>query len=140
MIEHHSLRAGVERAPGLPMEAPLGSVAVSEMLHPWVDRKLGYLGDARFVMFYYEPRGDEVIWRDDRSYGFGAGAWCFFTDKIAPLAERYHVNLGNSISQGEEALLIDRVKRQAYFAKRKHTEQFIARQQSAIPHAQKPCC
>ncbi|HEX2973493.1 MAG TPA: hypothetical protein VHP11_14255 [Tepidisphaeraceae bacterium] len=140
MFEYHPSPPGHERVPGTTPEMPLGFRVLPETLHPWVDRKLGYFGSARFVMFYYEPRGEEVIWRDNHSYGFAAGAWCFFTDKIAPLAETYHVNLGSSDCQGREALIIDRLKRQAYFAERKTAEQFIARQQAFNPPPETQHC
>lgn len=140
MIEHRPPPFSPGRVIDSVAEIPAGFMALHRGLHPWVDRKLGYFGDARFVMFYYEPRGEEVIWRDSCSYGFAAGAWCFFDDEIAPVAKTYHVNLGSSQSQGREALIIDRLKRQAYFAERKTAEQFIAHQQPfSIPSKKQAC-
>lgn len=106
---------------------------LSERLHPWLDRKLGYFGDARFVMFYWEPRGQEVMWNDGRSYGFGTGAWSFFSAKIAPLANRYSVRLGDGDTAGHQALVIDRVRRHAYFAHRDLAEAFLTRQWGCPP-------
>ncbi|MGE5609935.1 MAG: hypothetical protein ACM359_11825 [Bacillota bacterium] len=140
MLEHRPPPSGPGRIIDSAADIPLSFMMLKKSLHPWVDRKLGYFGDARFVMFYYEPRGEEVIWRDSHSYGFAAGAWCFFSDEIAPLAESYHVNLGSSQSQGREALIIDRLQRQAYFAERKTAEQFIAHQQAFASQSKTQAC
>ena len=48
---------------------PSTFIELSERLRS-MDRRLGYYGQERFVFFYYEPRGEEVIWNDGRSYGF----------------------------------------------------------------------
>ena len=42
---------------------PPGFLALSERLPPYLDRSLGYVGDDRFVIFYYEPRGEEGLRR-----------------------------------------------------------------------------
>ncbi len=108
--------------------APPGFVRLTSPLHPWIDRKLGYFGNDRYVLFYYEPRGDEVIWKDGRSYGFATGAWCTFNDQIAPLANAYRVDLGNAESPGKHALFIDRQTKQAYFAERRTAERLLDNQ------------
>lgn len=111
-----------------PPASEAGFTRVSEPLVPWIARDLGYFGRARFVCFYYEPRGDEVIWRDGQSYGFGTGGWSLFTDKIAPVARAYGAQVGSSQSFATDVLLIDRSTGEAYFAERKRAEQFLARQ------------
>ena len=45
-------------------------VTVTEKAMRSMDHMLGYRRRDRFVIFYYEPRGDEVLWRDSGSYGF----------------------------------------------------------------------
>ena len=53
-------------------------VALIEKSVRGMDQKLGYHGNDRFVLFYYEPRGEEVIWRDSHSCGFSTGAGAAF--------------------------------------------------------------
>lgn len=87
-------------------------------------RQLGYPGAERFVMFYYEPRGQEVMWRDGHRYGFGLGGWSAWTEQIVPLAEELGVRLDGWPNPGA-ALVYDRLLRRAYFADRSSAEQFI---------------
>jgi hypothetical protein len=89
------------------------------------DRELGYFGQDRFVMFYYEPRGQDVIWVDARSSGFGTGGWRCFLDEIEPLARRHGVDAGNVNSRGRHALVVDREIGQAYFAERDEARAFV---------------
>src|SRR3954454_8905649 len=51
-----------------------------------LDRALGYFGEARYVCFRYEPRGEEVVWNDGRTYGFGSGGWQPFLGHVIPAA------------------------------------------------------
>jgi hypothetical protein len=100
-------------------------VAVIEKSVLGMDQKLGYPGRERFVIFYYEPRGEEVIWRDRRSYGFATGAWTTFKEELAPVAELYGVEIGSEISPAKHVLLIDRADHRAYFVERTEALQFI---------------
>jgi hypothetical protein len=117
---------------------PSSFVAVSECLQQGIDRRLGYFGNARFVFFYYEPRGSEVVWNDGRSYGFGSGGWLFFLDEIVSLADRYGVEVGDDHKAGEHVLVIDRRLREAFFADREQAEavvgkqKLVAREQAAL--------
>lgn len=106
-------------------------VSIGQQINPRIDRQLGYFGDARFVLFYYEPRGEEVIWKDGRSYGFGTGAWDTFFREIAPLAESHGVRVGDNASAGKDVLLVDRVRRSAYFAQRDRAERLVAEQRAS---------
>src|SRR2546421_1055558 len=83
-------------------------VALIEKSVRGLDQKLGYHGRDRFVLFYYEPRGEEVIWRDTRSSGFATGAGQLFMDELAPVADAHKVDVGGSGSPGTHVLLIDR--------------------------------
>lgn len=98
---------------------------LSERVLQWIDRKLGYFGASRFVFFYYEPRGQEVMWNDGRSYGFGSGGWMAFGDEVAPVAARHGVDLGDESHKGRQVLLLDRTKGDAYFADRRSAERFV---------------
>jgi hypothetical protein len=91
-----------------------------------MDEMLGYRGPDRFVLFYYEPRGEEVLWRDSASYGFATGAWSTFLVEVAPVAEHYNVDVGCNGVPARHVLLIDRRDRRAYFAERGEALAFLA--------------
>jgi hypothetical protein len=101
---------------------------IEEPVHPSVDRKLGYFGEVRFVLFHWERRADGVIWKDGRTYGFGPGAWCFFLEKISPLADMHDADLGTPERDARHVLLVDRWSGQVYFAPRDQAEQLVASQ------------
>ena len=113
-----------------PAALPADFVPLPGPRFGWSDRSLGYVGDARFVAFRYEPRGEEVVWDDGDTYGFGAGGWRDFLDRVAPLADRVGVNLG--LNWGGDAaavavLVLDRHSGSAYFASRRSAERFLGR-------------
>jgi hypothetical protein len=101
-------------------------VAVMEKSVRCLDQMLGYRGADRFVIYYYEPRGEEVLWRDSRGYGFATGAWSTFIDEVSPVADHYKVDVGCSGTQGDHVLMIDRHDRRAYFARRTEAVKFLA--------------
>jgi hypothetical protein len=101
-------------------------LAVMEKTVRCLDQMLGYRGKDRFVIYYYEPRGEEVVWRDSRSYGFATGAWSTFIDEVAPVAEHYKVDVGCSGVEGRHVLMIDRRDRRAYFAIKAEAVKFLA--------------
>jgi hypothetical protein len=98
---------------------------VTEKSMRGMDQKLGYPGKDRFVLFYFEPRAEEVIWRDSRAYGFSNGAWSVFEDELAPVAEGYRVNVGSDHTPASHVLLIDRTDRKSYFAKTPEAVRFL---------------
>jgi hypothetical protein len=104
---------------------PPGFLALPERLPPYLDRRLGYVGDDRFVIFYYEPRGEEVVWEDGHTYGFGAGGWCAFEDLVAPLGKLHGADLGNTVSAGRDVLVLDRQRGLTYFAERGCARRFV---------------
>ena len=98
------------------VKVPEEFVKLSERLHPNIDGKLGYTGESRWVMFYYEGTWGGVVWRDASSHGCSmAGMWPFL-DAISPLADVYEVNLGSDVTRPTHALVLDRWSRAAYFA------------------------
>jgi hypothetical protein len=101
-------------------------VAVIENSIRGIDQKLRYPGRERFVVFYYEPRGEEVVWRDPCTYGFANGAAPDFEDELAPVADLYKVHLGSDCSPATHVLLVDRVDRRAYFVEKAQGVQFLA--------------
>ena len=100
-------------------------VALIENCVRGMDQKLGYHGRDRFVLFYYEPRGEEVIWRDSHSSGFSTGAGQLFIDELAPVADLHKVDVGSGGSPGTHVLLIDRAVRRAYFVERDEAIRFL---------------
>src|ERR1700722_15088630 len=83
-------------------------VALIEHSVQGIDRKLGYYGRDRFVIFYYEPRGQEVIWQGTHCYGFASGAWQFFIEDLSRIADLHQADVGSSGSPGKDVLLTDR--------------------------------
>jgi hypothetical protein len=92
-----------------------------------LDRQLGYFGEARYCMFYFDQCADGLMWMDGHGYGFGSGAWRAFADRVEPLAPRYGVTLGRS-QDGGGVLLIDRREARAYFADWPTAEALISTQ------------
>ena len=108
------------------LQIPTDFMLVADPRIAGMDRKLGYYGRARFVIFYYEARGEDVMWKDGTSCGFGSGAWRIFFDEIGPLATHFKADIGSSELAGAHALLIDREKRVGYFARRQSADEFMA--------------
>ena len=107
--------------------APTELLMVIERSVRGMDQKLGYPGRERFVFFYYEARGEEVVWRDSHSYAFATGAWQVFLDELAPLAKLYGVDLGSNGQPVKHVLLIDRGNVKAYFVPKHEAIEFMAR-------------
>ena len=97
-----------------------------------MDRKLGYFGSGRFVAFHYEPRAEDVIWRDERSFGIGTGAWQVFLEQVQPLAELYNMNVGGTGRAADHVLVFDRVRLMIYFATRASAEAFLGRRRQLV--------
>ncbi len=74
-----------------------------------LDRKLGYRGEDRFVLFYYDESADGLVWKDTRGYGFGS--WLLFDLNIDPARRLLNWQVDRVV------LLIDRTLKQAFLAK-----------------------
>jgi hypothetical protein len=74
-----------------------------------LDRQLGYRGEDRFVLFYYDESADGLVWKDRHQYGFGS--WIFFDQKVEPLLQSlaWHTH--------QVVLLMDRALKQAFLVK-----------------------
>lgn len=107
------------------LDACAGFIRITESLPPGIDRKLGYCGDARFVLFSGESWDDAVAWDDGRSHGFGLLGWNVFIDTIVPLANIYQIELDGGESMGTHVLLLDRLTHQAFFVERDQAEPFV---------------
>jgi hypothetical protein len=104
---------------------PASFLKLTGRLQQRIDRTLGYFGQSRFVFFYYEPRGQEVIWNDGRSYGFATGGWQTFGEQVIPLARSIGAHVGDIDARGDHVLLVDRVSGQAYFAPKDHAVRVV---------------
>jgi hypothetical protein len=107
---------------------PPGFLKLTARLQQRIDRALGYFGQSRFVFFYFEPRGEEVVWNDGRSYGFATGGWRAFGEKVIPLARNCGAHVGDADGQGNHVLLIDRITGNSYFAPRDAAQRLVAGQ------------
>lgn len=92
-----------------------------------IDQILGYFGQDRFVLFYYEPRDREVRWRDSHSNGTGVTGWPAPFADLEAQARACGISLGNSDEPGDHVLLVDRMHEQACFAYREAAQEFLAR-------------
>jgi hypothetical protein len=107
---------------------------VVELAGSALDRKLGYFGNAQFVVFSFHPTANEVIWNDGRSSGFGGGGWQIFLSKCVPAARRVGSRLGSQEGVGSEVLLLDCTRRKTYAVPRECAEEFLARENGrALP-------
>ena len=93
-----------------------------------LDRKLGYSGNAQFVVFIFHPMAGDVIWNDGRSSGFGGGGWQIFLSKCVPAAGRVGAHLGSQDGVGSEVLLLDHTRGKTYALARECAEEFLARE------------
>jgi hypothetical protein len=110
------------------LAVPPGFLKPGGRLQQRIDRALGYFGQSRFVFFYFEPRGEEVVWNDGHSYGFATGGWRVFGERVLPLAHGQGVNVGQTGGRADHVLLIDRITGQAYFAPREAAAEWVAEQ------------
>ncbi len=107
---------------------PGAFLRVVRTLRQEIDRELGYSGDGRFVLFHYEPRGQEVMWHDGRSYGFGHGGWQAFFDEVEPAAREHGISVGDDTRTADHVLVVDRVAGKAYFADRQQAQELVMRE------------
>lgn len=114
-------------------DLPADFVELSECLPARSERQLGYFGEGRFVAFRYEPRAEDVMWSDERSFGIATGGWQRFLDEVEPLADFYGVNVGSHGRSADHVLVFDRVRHTCYFAPRASAEAFLARRRELIP-------
>lgn len=114
-------------------EVPEDFVEILDCLPAQIDRQLGYFGQSRFVCFRFEPRAEDVIWTDEKSFGIATGAWQAFHREIGPLADLYDVNVGAENRPADDVLVYDRVRLAAYFAPRASAEAFLAERRQLVP-------
>ena len=89
-----------------------------------IDRALGYFANEPYVLFAYESRGGEVMWKDGHSCGFAHGAWEILT-RVEPIAREHGVTLGTDEADGSHVLLVDRGRGRVYLAEQLMAEVFL---------------
>jgi len=114
-------------------QLPQDFVEVVDCLPSQIDRQLGYFGNSRFVCFRYEPRAEDVIWTDEKSFGIATGGWQVFNREVQSLADLYDVQVGSDKAQADDVLVYDRVRLASYFAPRASAEAFLAQRRELIP-------
>jgi hypothetical protein len=121
-------RPNADEAQKAPSPVPAWFKEVVKIPCSSLDRKLGYFGNALFVVFSFHPMAGEVIWNDGRSSGFGAGGWQDFLNECVPAARRVGAHLGSQDDVGSDVLLLDRTRGKTYAVPRKRAEEFLARE------------
>ena len=103
-------------------------------LPPKADRRFGYPGNARFVGFYWEPAGDEAAYDDGRLTGTG-NSTLLLAYRTHPAVCRHlgAYRLGNSETQSEDWLILDRESGTLRVAPREEAGGFLASQQPTGP-------
>jgi hypothetical protein len=127
--------------PGSPTASrppPPDAIDLPELRGASIEHRLGYFGDEPVVVFGYCPGGEEVIWKDGRSSGFGTGGWRTFLQECAPLAARRGASLGDLTSVGTHVLLMDRLRGRVFAVPRQSAEDFLARVYG-LPPPTRPC-
>jgi hypothetical protein len=99
-----------------------------------IEQQLGYCGQDRFVLFYFDPRSRHVMWRDSRSCGTGQSEQSALFKLIEKTAKALGISVGNHNGPGDHALLVDRVARRASFNFRELAQEFLARRVETAPN------
>lgn len=115
-----------DRIPDLvPLEVPVP---------PDAARTFGYRGEARFVAFYWEPSGDEVMFDDGRSSGTSATyAFLAYRRHPAVVAHLDEYNLGYTDLEADYCLILDQESGRASIATRADARTFLADQHPPLP-------
>jgi hypothetical protein len=95
---------------------------------PMLEEALGYSGKSRYVAFYWEAAGDELVWEDGRAKLIGANwpAWLIFVRHCRVARHLAPYQLGSSESEAAHKLLLDRQERTLYVGERKQVARFLA--------------
>ena len=90
-----------------------------------IDRSLGYFGTEPYVVFAYEERAGEVMWKDGQSCGISHGAWDVLAARVEPLARARDATLGRDGCPGSHVMLVDRRRGRVYLAEPVMAEVFL---------------
>ncbi len=116
--------------PVLALPGTLLSVPVP----PALAQTFGYPGEARFVGFFWEPGGDEIVYDDGRRSGTGDGyAFLAYRRHPAVAVHLQPYNLGSSDEPAEYYLVLDREGQRASVAPKALARDFLEEQHSPRP-------
>ena len=90
-----------------------------------IDRALGYFGNEPYVLFAYEERAGEVMWKDGQSCGISHGASDVLAARVEPLARTRDATLGSDGCPGSHVMLVDRRRGRVYLAEPVMAEVFL---------------
>jgi hypothetical protein len=90
-----------------------------------IDRALGYFGNEPYVLFAYEERAGEVMWKDGQSCGISHGACDVLAARVEPLARQRDATLGSDGRAGSHVMLVDRRRGRVYLAEPLMAEVFL---------------
>lgn len=100
---------------------------LEQSLQQGIEQQLGYCGQDRFVLFYFDPRSQCVMWRDSRFCGAGEAQQTALFKLVEATAKACGVSVGSPTGPGDHALLMDRVAHRATFSFREQAQEFLAR-------------
>ncbi len=116
-------------AGGAADDLALPGTLLSVPVPPDLAATFGYPGEARFVGFFWEPGGDEIIYDDRRLSGTGDG-YAFLAYRRHP-AVAVHLkpyNLGSSDEPAEYYLVLDKQSQRASVAPKAMAHAFLEEQ------------
>jgi hypothetical protein len=98
------------------------------------ERALGYSGDARYLLVYWEPAGDELMWDDGQRAT--CGEWQSYLlfihhPRIAPALHTY--TFGGSDAPARDGLVLDRQERVLYAGPIREARRLVQDQHSPRP-------
>lgn len=100
---------------------------LEQSLQQGIEQQLGYCGQDRFVLFYFDPQTQRVMWRDSRACGAGETEQTALFRLVEATAKACGVSVGSATGPGDHALLMDRVAHRATFSFREQAQEFLAR-------------
>jgi hypothetical protein len=123
-IDDGSSRGGT---PGPPMLWPVPDefIEITAAKLNGIDRALGYFGNEPYVLFAYEERAGEVMWKDGQSCGISHGACDVLAARVEPLARTRDATLGSDGRAGSHVMLVDRRRGRVYLAEPVMAEVFL---------------
>ena len=126
--EHSGATAhdGSVTATPAPGPVPREFLEITSSTLSGIDRALGYFGKEPYVVFAYQGRGEEVIWKDGQSCGFAHGAWETMIARLGSVARQRGVDLGGETRDGSHVLFVDRARGRAFFAEHLAVERFLS--------------
>jgi hypothetical protein len=108
-------------------------ICLNLLVPPKFEAALGYEGDARFVAFYWEPAGDELMYTNGQISANGEYApWILWRRHIATAPTLFGYDFGSSDTPARHWLLLDREDRRFYVGEADQVARFFHQLPEAI--------